>query len=131
MIIDFSEFISFPIIEPLDNLYLFKSMYNLYPPFSKRLISQFNFLYILLWVAGGQVVEFVDELVDLVFKRFYLGLFFRGVEVIGRAPVSKFLPAILRQPFRQLLRQQLCRTWISTGSLCLFCLVNWPMCAGI
>ena len=44
---DFSESISFPLIEPLDYLYLF----------------------------GGQVVEFVDELVDLVFEIFDLGLF--------------------------------------------------------
>lgn len=43
----FAESISFPLIEPLDNLYL----------------------------LGGQVIWFVDELVDLVFKRFYLDLF--------------------------------------------------------
>jgi hypothetical protein len=42
LIIDFSESISSPLIEPLDNLYLF----------------------------GGQVIEFVDELVDFFFKGF-------------------------------------------------------------
>ena len=66
----FFEDLLFPLIEPLDNLYLFR----------------------------GQVVKFVDELV-------YLGLFGWVVEIVGGTSVFKFFSAILRQPFRQLLRQ--------------------------
>ncbi len=50
----FFEVLLFFFIDPLDNLYL----------------------------SGGQVVEFVDELVVLFFKVFYLGLFSWVFEVI-------------------------------------------------
>jgi len=46
--------------------------------------------------SGGQVIEFVDELVDLVFKRFYTGLFLWIVEVIGGPGIPMYISWLRR-----------------------------------